>query len=155
VTRIRTFAKSVITVPNAHLTTTPINNWSRMNKRRLKLTVGLSYDTTPAKLEAAVAAMRKVLEEHPEVESEGAVVNFTALGDSSLDVFVYCFCLTTEWATFLRVQQEVLLGFMRTLDALGADIAFPTQTIHIAPGGALNLTPSGQAAPFAAGASAN
>ena len=33
-TNIRTFAKSIITVPNAKLTDEPINNWSRMNKRR-------------------------------------------------------------------------------------------------------------------------
>ena len=136
VTRIRTFAKSVITVPNAHLTTTPINNWSRMHKRRIKLTVGVTYDTDADQLEKAVNALRESLLSHPMIEKEGAVVQFNNLGASSLDIFVYCFATTTDWAEYLQVQQDVLLGFMRVLADMGVDMAFPTQTIHLAPGSA-------------------
>jgi MscS family membrane protein len=132
VTLIRTFANSLITVPNAQLTTTAINNWSRMRKRRIKLVLGLTYDTTPAKVEEAVEAIRKVLREDERIDQSFFLVNFTDLGAHSIDIFVYCFTVTTRWDEHLQIRQEVLLKFMRAVKDLGLDFAFPTQTIHLA-----------------------
>jgi len=132
VTLIRTFANSLITVPNAQLTTTAINNWSRMRKRRIKLTLGLTYDTTPDKMEAAVEAVREVLRQEERIDQSFFLVNFTDLGAHSVDIFVYCFTITTRWDEHLQIRQDVLLKFMRAIKDLGLQFAFPTQTIHLA-----------------------
>ncbi|MCA9700079.1 MAG: mechanosensitive ion channel family protein, partial [Myxococcales bacterium] len=115
VTRIRTFANSLITVPNSALTTTAINNWSRMRKRRIKLTIGVTYDATPVQIEQAVEAIREVLHADRRVAQDFMLVNFTDFGASSLDIFVYAFTLTTRWDEYMQVRQELLLEFMRRL----------------------------------------
>lgn len=131
VTRIRTFANSLITVPNSTLTTTSINNWSRMRKRRVKLTIGVTYDAKPDQLQAAVAAIREVLQSDRRVSQDFMLVNFTNFGASSLDIFVYAFTLTTRWDEYMQIREELLLEFMRRVQDLGLSFAFPSQSVYI------------------------
>lgn len=131
VTRVRTFANSLITVPNSMFTTESINNWSRMRKRRIKLTLGITYDAKADQMNEAVEAIRKVLREDDRIAQDFFLVNFTDFGPSSLDIFVYCFTTTTNWTEYLQVRQEVLLKFMTEVERLGLGFAFPTQTVHI------------------------
>src|SRR5690606_14458761 len=112
VTRIRTIANSLITVPNASLTTTANNNWARMRKRRIKLTVGVTYDATPEQLQAGVAAIREVLKSDQRISQDFMLVNFTDFSASSLDIFVYSFTVTTRWDEYMQVREELLLEFM-------------------------------------------
>jgi MscS family membrane protein len=131
VTRIRTFANSLITVPNSTLTTTAINNWSRMRKRRIKLTLGVTYASTPAQVQAGVAAIREVLHADRRISQDFMLVNFTNFGASSLDIFIYAFTLTTRWDEYMQVREELLLEFMRRFEALGLSFAFPSQSLYI------------------------
>ncbi|PRQ07387.1 mechanosensitive ion channel family protein [Enhygromyxa salina] len=131
VTRIRTFANSLITVPNSALTTTAINNWSRMRKRRIKLTLGVTYSATPEQLQAGVNQIRAVLEGDKRVSQDFMLVNFTNFGASSLDIFVYAFTTTTRWDEYMQVRQELLLEFMRRFQEIGLSFAFPSQSLYI------------------------
>jgi len=130
-TRVRTFADSLITVPNASFTTIATNNWSRMRKRRIKMTVGVTYSTTPDNLEQLVEDIRGLIRENPRIRDDFFLVNFDNFGPSSLDIFVYCFTVTTAWAEFLDAKQELLLQIMRLVESRGLSFAFPTQTIHL------------------------
>ena len=130
-TQIRTFANSLITIPNATFTTNSVNNWTRMKKRRIKTTIGLTYDTKPDQMGKAVEAVRQVLREDKRIHQDFFLVNFTDLSAYSLDIFIYCFTITTAWADHLQVRQEVLLKIMKAVSDLGLSFAFPTQTIHM------------------------
>jgi len=131
-TRIRTFANSLVTLPNMKLTTASINNWSKMKKRRIKMTIGVTYDSSPDKMEAGVKAIREIIESSPDFHHDFYLVRFNAFGPSSLDIFIYCFTVTTVWAEFLEVQEQFLLAIMRRFEELGLSFAFPTQTLHVA-----------------------
>jgi MscS family membrane protein len=130
-TRIRTFANSLITVPNAMFTTKSINNWSRMKKRRIKLTVGVTYDTAPEQVEQLVTRIRNIIKNDDAILNDFYLVNFDSFGPSSLDLFIYCFTSTTVWAEFLEAKQHFMLEIMRAVDDLGLSFAFPTQSIHL------------------------
>ena len=129
-TRIRTFAKTQISVPNSVLANTAVNNWSRMPIRRVKMTVGVTYESSADQMEKAVEGIRKLLREHNEVYQDFFLVNFTDFGASSLDIFVYYFTTTTVWAEYLRVRQEVNIAIMKLIESLGMEVAFPTRTIY-------------------------
>jgi len=131
-TRIRTFANSLITMPNANLTTTAINNWSKMQKRRIKMTIGVTYDTPPDKVEQAIQAIRDLIAGYDDFRQDFYMVNFNGFGPSSQDIFVYCFTATTVWAEFMAAQERFLLDISRRFRDLGVDFAFPTQTVHVA-----------------------
>ena len=130
-TRIRTFSKTVITVPNSVLMNMSIDNFSQMPKRRIKLTVGVTYDTTPAQMRQAVAAIKKMLREHPAIHQDFFLVNFTDFGASSLDIMVYCFTTSTVWGEYLDAREDVCLKIMETLEGIGLEIAFPSQTLYM------------------------
>jgi MscS family membrane protein len=130
-TRIRTFANSLITVPNLLFTTQPINNWSLMKKRRIKMNIGVTYSTSPEKMNDLVTRIREIIRDDERLHSDFFLVNFDNFGPSSLDVFIYCFTVTTVWAEFLETKQELMLNVMNAVHALGLSFAFPTQSVHI------------------------
>ena len=133
-TRIRAFNKNPIYVPNAVFTTIVVENPSRMSHRRLKETVGLRYDDF-AQVESIVAEIRQMLEQHNDIDtSQTLIVNFNAFGASSLDIMIYTFTKTRNWVQYHHIKQAVLLEIGRIIERHGAEIAFPTQTLHLASG---------------------
>ncbi len=130
-TRIRTFAKTQITVPNSVLMNMSIDNYSRMPKRRIKMSVGVTYATSPQQMRQAVADIRQMLRDHPAIDQEFFLVNFTDFGASSLDIMVYCFTSSTIWTEYLTAREDVCLRIMEILETLGLEIAFPSRTIYL------------------------
>lgn len=130
-TKIRTFARTLISVPNSVITNMAIDNFSRMPRRRIKLSVGVTYESTPEQMRRAVGRIREMLKSHPAIDQEFMLVNFTDFGPSSLDILVYCFTLTTVWAEFLEAKEDVNLKIMDILEDLGMEIAFPSRTIYV------------------------
>ncbi len=130
-TRVRTFANSLITVPNLLFTTTTINNWSRMQKRRIKMSIGVTYSSSPEKVDQLVERIREIIHDDEKIRNDFYLVNFDAFGPSSLDIFIYCFTITTNWGEFLQAKQEFMLEVMRAVHALGLSFAFPTQSVHV------------------------
>lgn len=133
-TRIRTFDSRPLYVPNSTFTSIAVENPSRMQHRRIYETIGVRYDDA-AKVGPIVEDVTKMINTHPEIQTDQTLmVNFVSCGPSSLDFFVYCFTRTTVWAEFHRVKQDVLLKILEIIDKHGAEVAFPTRTIHVPDG---------------------
>lgn len=130
-TKIRTFAKTLITVPNNIIANLAVDNFSRMPKRRIKLNVGVTYETRPAQMRQAVSQIREMLKNHPAIEQDFFLVNFTDYGPSSLDIMVYCFTTTTVWGEYLDAREDICLKIMDILEVLGLEIAFPSRSIYL------------------------
>lgn len=132
-TQIRAFNMNPIYVPNALFTTIVLENPSRMTNRRIKETIGIRYDDI-AVMGAIVADVKAMLRNHPEMDTtQTLIVNFNTFGPSSLDFFIYCFTKTREWVRYHEVKQDVLLKVAGIIDQHGAQIAYPTRTLHIEP----------------------
>jgi len=130
-TKVRTFAKTLISVPNNIIANMSIDNFSRMPKRRIRLTVGVTYDTSPKQMRDAVHRIRLLLKNHPGIDQEFFLVNFTDFGASSLDIMVYCFTISTLWGEYLEVREDLCLKIMDILEELGMEIAFPSTTVYL------------------------
>ena len=132
-TRIRAFNKNPIYVPNAVFTSIVVENPSRMSHRRLKETIGLRYDDFSV-VKPVVEAIHQMLQNHPGIDTtQTMIVNFNQFGASSLDIMIYTFTKTIDWVTFHAVKQNVLLQIGAIIEHHGAQIAFPTQTVHLPP----------------------
>lgn len=130
-TRIRTFDQRPLYVPNAAFSQISVENPSRMFNRRIYETIGLRYEDADC-MATVVAQVRGMLEQHPDIDlSRTLIVNFVSFGASSLDFFVYTFTRTTNWVEFHQVKQDVLLKILGIIHANGADVAFPTRTLHL------------------------
>ena len=130
-TRIRAFNKNPIYVPNAVFTSIVVENPSRMSHRRIKETIGLRYDDF-GKVAAVVADVEAMLRAHPGIDTtQTLIVNFNQFGASSLDIMIYTFTRTTAWVEYHKVKQDVLLRIGEIIARHGAEIAFPTRTLHL------------------------
>ncbi len=131
-TRIRAFNKNPIYVPNAVFTNIVVENPSRMSHRRLKETLGIRYDDFE-QVEHVVADIKAMLLNHEGIDTtQTLIVNFNAFGASSLDIMIYCFTKTRAWVEYHEVKQDVLLKIGHIVATHGAEVAFPTQTLHVA-----------------------
>ncbi len=131
VTRIRTFDQRPLYVPNSVFSQIAIQNPSRMFNRRIYETIGLRYEDA-GKMEKVVADVRAMLEQHEAIDlNRTLIVNFVSFGPSSLDFFVYTFTRTTDWVEFHAIKQDVMLKILEIVHANGADVAFPTRTLHL------------------------
>lgn len=130
-TRIRTFSKTLVNVPNSILANMIIDNVNAMPKRRISMRIGLTYDTSPAKLTAAINGIEEIFKNHTGIDQDFFMVKFDEFADSSLSLLLYYFTKSTQWQEHLQVRQEVNLQVMELLEHLELEFAFPTQTVHV------------------------
>ena len=92
----------------------------------------MRYDDSAA-VEAICKDVKSMLVNHKDINSElTLMVNFNAFADSSLDFFVYCFTHTTDWATYHKIKQDVLLRILAIIEQHNAEVAFPTSVVNLA-----------------------
>ena len=133
-TVIRGFDTRPLYIPNSAFASIAVENPSRMHNRRIYETIGIRYEDAGA-MGAVVADVEAMLRAHEGVDADNfLMVNFNAFAPSSLDFFVYCYTRTRKWAEYHQVKQDVLLRIIEIIDRHGAEIAFPTSTVHIAGG---------------------
>ncbi len=130
-TRIRTFEKALVAVPNATLANSPITNWSRMTMRRIKMTIGVTYSTTSMQMQNILADLRTMLNNDEDINQQTIMVNFTDFQDSSLGIFCYFFTNTTNWQEYLMVRERINLSIMNIIEDNKAGFAFPSQSLYI------------------------
>lgn len=130
-TKVRTWPKTVISVPNGVLANEYINNWSRMPKRRVKQVIGITYEATADDMTHLVEDIRHILREDDGVEQQFILVNFTDFGESSLDILVYYFTKTVKWLEYMDVRQRINCRIMRAVQARGLSIAFPARSLYL------------------------
>ena len=130
-TQIRTFAQALVSVPNGILANSAILNWSAMGKRRIKMTLGLTYDTSSLKIKQIINDIEKMLKTHNDIDQNTIYIYFTNLNDSSLGIFCYYFTKTTKWNEYMAVRQDTNLKIMKIVEDNKSQFAFPTQTLHL------------------------
>jgi MscS family membrane protein len=131
-TRIRGSDRTVVSIPNSEFAKLRLVNYTRRDKIPLKTVLGLRYETTADQLRHVLAALRQLLTRHPQIHAESVRVRFTGYGAYSLDVEVFALAETNDWATFLAIQEDVLLEVMDVVTGSGCGFAFPSQTHYMA-----------------------
>ncbi|MFV1981033.1 MAG: mechanosensitive ion channel family protein [Rhodothermia bacterium] len=130
-TLIRKFDKALVTVPNQTFTNSQITNFSKRPRRRIRLNVGLTYDTTPEQMRDFLEGVKDVLAKHDGIEDDTSAVVFDEFGDSSLNVLVNCYSNNNQWAEMMAAKEQLMLSIMDLVEEMGLGIAFPTRTLHL------------------------
>ncbi len=130
-TQIRRFDKSGVTVPNSTFSSNPIVNHSRRSIRRIKMTLGLSYQTSAAQMRGFLEKVRELIRNHPDIDQGFNFVYLTEFGDSSLALQIYCFTKSTVWTDFLAAREDLMLSIIDLVEEHGLEIAFPTRTLYL------------------------
>lgn len=152
-TTIRTFDNALITIPNSLVSVSSVMNWNRRAVgRRIKMHVGVTYECDMDDLKQAIEDIRAMLREHPDIAnpkhkrpgSKKRYFKFTSQEDThgikstqlvfmdryndfSIDILIYCFARTVQWAEWLAVKEDVLFKIAEILKKNNLEFAYPTQ----------------------------
>jgi len=126
-TRLETLDGTVVTIPNAKFADSPVENVSLEPSRKVTLNLGLTYDTSPAKMQEALEILKDLAAQEKRLESK-ANAAFNAFGDSAMNViFVY---FIRKDADILATQTAVNLAILERFSAAGLELAYPTRTLY-------------------------
>jgi len=128
-TRIRTMEKRLVTIPNFKLVEASVENISEEPLRRVLLKLGLTYNTSPGKMNEAMSILKDMPNRVENVETKDIMVAFTDFTDYSLVItFVY---FITKDADVMETPTNVNSEILRAFNAAGLQFAYPTQTVYI------------------------
>jgi small-conductance mechanosensitive channel len=136
-TRVRSFDGEVRIIANKQLLDKEIQNISNRDHIRIKLPVGVAYETPPEQLEALPEILTGIVEE---AGGNVARASYEGLGASSVDFNLWFDIPGDDWPTAHKVRDKVIIGILRRFAAEGISIPYPTQTTYTAdPSGKLIL----------------
>ena len=156
VTTIRTFDNAMIAIPNGTFATSEVKNWNKRTLgRRIKMKIGVKYDSNCQDLQNAIQDLRVMLEQHPGIATEKTtyehkryhrtkivshddhegvkrtlLVYLDEFADSSINILIYCFSKSVQWKEWLEVKEDVLLKIMQILEKNNLEFAFPSLSLY-------------------------
>jgi MscS family membrane protein len=130
-TRIRTLERTELFIPNGSLATMNVENMSRRDKMLFRTSLGLRCETSADQLRYVLAQVRRLLYEHPKVETDGARIRFIGIDASALTLEIFSYILTRSTPEFLAIREDILLRIMDIVNDSGTGFAFPSQTVYL------------------------
>jgi len=158
VTTIRTFDNALIAIPNGTFASKDVKNWDkRILGRRIKMHVGVKYDSKSEDIKNAIAKIRTMLDKHPGIATKATkyshrrdhrhsaklvskddlegvknnlLVYLDNFGDSSINILIYCFTKSVKWAEWLETKEDVMHQIMAILEENNLEFAFPSLSIY-------------------------
>ena len=128
-TRIRTLQGEELVISNAELTTARVQNYKKMEKRRVVLNLGVTYETPAEKVKAIPELVETEIKKVADVSFDRA--HFASYGDSALIFEVVYHVETSNFNVHMDRQQEINYGIMDSFTKEGIEFAYPTQTLYV------------------------
>lgn len=154
-TTIRTFDNALISVPNFELSSSGVKNWTRRRiGRRIKMNIGVTYESDFNDIKKAIEDIREMLKTHNGIANEHttfsdierkaklvsvedfkgikrtSLVYMDEFADSSINILIYCFSKTVDWTEWLEVKEDVMFKIAKIMKKNNLEFAYPTMLIH-------------------------
>ncbi|MGA7566205.1 MAG: mechanosensitive ion channel family protein [Terriglobales bacterium] len=130
-TRVRTDARTELSIPNGTLATMSIENFARRDKIQFNPVLAIRYETTGDQLRYLLAELRRMLYEHPKVETSSATIRLANFDASALRLEISSYVLTRDSNEFIAIREDLLLRIMGIVEKSGTGFAFPSQTLYL------------------------
>jgi len=156
VTTLRTFDNALIAIPNATLANQDVKNWNKRSLgRRIKMSLGIKYDSKSDDIKNAITEIREMLDKHPKIATENTAFNYNSrkssklvskadahgikktllvyldeFSDSSINILVYCFTKSVNWEDWLGAKEDVMHKIMEIFERNNLEFAFPSMSIY-------------------------
>ena len=127
-TRIKTLMGRIITVPNASFSESSIENISIEPARKVVINLGLTYETSPDKMELAMKILGDIVDQNQDTLTEDRIISFNNWGDFNLGI-IFIYYIRKE-ADILAAQSKINLEILKQFNGNGLDFAYPTQMIY-------------------------
>ena len=130
-TKVKTFYDSVLTIPNSVIAGSVIDNLGKRQSRRTRITLDITYDTSPEKIEIFVEGIKNIIQSNPHTRKDYYQCYFSGYSPHSLQILLNFFLKVSDWDSELLQKQNIFLEILRLAKELEIEFAFPTQTLHV------------------------
>ena len=133
-TLIRKFDSTPITIPNYIFAEAPILNYTNRNYRRINWTIGLEYNSTLDQIKKLTEIISSYFKENDDFMVDNNYKSFVRIekfNDSSIDILVICFTSTKDWDKYLEIKEDLAIKIKDSVEKIGLNFAFPSQSIYI------------------------
>jgi MscS family membrane protein len=130
-TRVRTDARTELSIPNGALATMNLENFTRRDKILFNPPLAIRYETTADQLRYLLAEVRRMLYEHPKIESNSASIRFANFDNSALRLEIFSYVVTRDSNEFNAIREDLLLRIMDIVGKSGSGFAFPSQAVYL------------------------
>lgn len=130
-TRIRTLARTVVTIPNGDFSSQKIENYTRRDNFWYHKKLGLRYETSQDQIRYILVEIKSMLFSHPKVANYPNRVRFIGFAADSLVIEIHTYVNTADHEEFLEVQEDINLRIMGIVEESGSGFAFPSQTVYL------------------------
>ncbi len=130
-TRLRTLEKRLVTIPNYKIVEASIENVTDEPMRRVVMVIGLTYSTSPEKMNEAISILKNIPKRINEVDANNLIAVFSDFAPYSLNLKLIYWVKST--GDVMEVPSKVNFEILTTFNKAGLSFAFPTQTIVIEP----------------------
>ena len=131
-TRIRTLEGHLVSIPNGELANKTILNIGKRPHIRQLMNIGLTYDTTPDKLQKALDIVKELLDNHEGLHEDfPPKVYFNNFNADSLNILVLYWYHPADYWAYMDFNQSLNFSILERFNREGIEFAFPTQTIHL------------------------
>ena len=130
-TRIRTFAKALVTVPNSKLANTNIINWTQREVRRITFTLALSNNTKVNLLKETINDIEKMIKNSKVVSDEIVIVNLNEIKKDGVEVYIYFYTICVDFLEYQKAKEDINLGILDILQKKNIEIARESKDIYI------------------------
>lgn len=125
-TKLLTVDNKTVIIPNGSLANTSLTNVTAQDKRRLDLSVGISYDADLKKAKQLIEDLFK--KDEDVLQEEGITVFVDSLGDSAVVIGVRCW---VEKDAYWNTKWRLTEGIKLTLDENGIEIPFNQVVVQV------------------------
>ena len=129
-TRITTFDRSIVTVPNKKMIDAELDNLGLRPVRRVKFHIGLTYSTSTDQIKKIVEELQEMINIHPKTNDDGRV-RFQEFGASSLDILVIYYVNSPKWEDLINAKQDINYKIMDIVKKHNSDFAFPSTSVYL------------------------
>lgn len=126
-TRLRTLSGEQLIMSNTDLTNSRVQNFKRMEKRRVVLSIGVTYETGSEKLKMIPAIIQEIIGQQEDVQFDRA--HFSGFGDFSLKFELVYYLMTADYLKYMDSQQSLLLNLYERFEKEQIEFAYPTQKL--------------------------
>ncbi len=132
-TRILTFAKYPIYVPNSVFSSIIIENKSRMKSRRINENLSIRY-LDVSKMDKIVKEIKDMLKNHSNINQRMTTIvcfDSVVMPNSVLKLMIYTFANTIEWVRYTEIKQDILIKIIDIIKSNGGELSYPVSEIVI------------------------
>lgn len=106
-TRVRTFAGTLLTIPNNLICKDVIENFSSMPRRRVRQLLTVSFQTSPEQIRAFIQALTEAMRSESGVALDGAYLHFHDITTGGYEIVLHYFTIPIDIIPHLKIKEAI------------------------------------------------